>query len=535
MDSNQGSTERSAFEGAEVHTALERKLKNRHVTMISVGGVMGVGLFFGTATCLMNGGPLGTLLVYMIMGTICYATVVSLGEMSAFLPLPGGFIKLAERFVDPAFAFATGWNYWYQWTLTLPAELSASAAIISYWDSTAATVPAIAISAGLVIAIGINSLGVGAYGEAEFWLSSIKVITIIGMIIAGIIVDLGGNPKHDLIGFRYWKNPGPFTNYLGITGAKGHFLGTCSIAVQATFAYIGTEAVAMAAAEARNPRRNIPKAIKMVYFRVLVFYIGGVFIIGLLVASDDPSLGSAAAYASTSPFVIAFRDAGIKVLPSILNAVVLTSAWSTGSSDLYLGSRSLHGLAVSGSAPKIFSRTTRSGLPHVAVGLSSCFAFLAYLVIGNVSGEVFSWLSRFCTTAGLVSWFGIGVTYLRFYQGMKAQGINRKTLPYASRLQPYAGWWCVCGSGFVLFFSGWDVFLKHNWSVSEFLTDYIPVILFPILYVAAKRFMNVHTLSVDEMDFVANVDEFKAMTNRAEALWRWLVSSTPKTRGNVKP
>ncbi|KAI9567934.1 amino acid permease [Boletus coccyginus] len=512
----------------QVHTALHRKLKNRHVAMISIGGVIGTGLFLGSATSLMNGGPLGILLGYLFIGTICFATMLSLGEMVAFLPLPGGFIKLAERFVDPAFAFATGWNYWYQWTVTLPTELAAAAAVISFWDTT--TSSAVWISVFLVVAIGINALGVGAYGEAEFWFSSIKVITITGMIILGIVVDLGGGPKHDLIGFRYWKNPGPFTNYLGFTGSKGHFLGTCSVVTQAAFAFLGTEAVAMAAAEARNPRRNIPKAIRRVYFRVLVFYIGGVFVIGLLVPSNNPLLNLNSDNASASPFVIAFNEAGINVLPSIINAAILTSAWSASSSDLYLASRSLYGLAVSGSAPGIFSRTTRSGLPYVAVGVCSCFAFLAYMTVGSSSGIVFTWLSSFSATAGLVAWFGIGVTYLRFYKGMKAQGIDRKTLPFAPRVQPFAGWWCVCGSGFVLFFSGWEVFVDGNWSTATFVTTYFPPMFFPVLYVGAKLVMRVPTVRVDELDFVSDVAEFDAMTyddpppkNKMEAFWMWLV------------
>ncbi|KAF8550179.1 amino acid permease, partial [Imleria badia] len=456
----------------EVHTALQRKLRNRHVAMISIGGVVGTGLFVGTGPSLMHGGPLGLLLVYLFMGTICLATMLSLGEMSTFLPIPGGFIKLAERFVDPAFAFATGWNYWYQWTVTLPTELSAAAVVFSFWDST--TNPAVWITVCLVVIIGINALGVGAYGEAEFWFCSIKVITIVGLIMLGIIVDLGGGPNHERIGFRYWKNPGPFGDYNGFTGAKGQFLGTCSITTQVMFAYIGTEAVAMAAAEARNPRRNIPKAIKKIYIRVLLFYIGSVLVIGLLVPSNNPLLNiNSAQHPSASPFVIAINAAGIKVLPSVINGAIITSAWSAGSSDLYLASRSLYGLAVSGSAPKIFSRTTRSGLPHVAVGVCSCFALLAYLTIGDGPGKVFIWFSDFSTTAGLVTWFGIGVTYLRFYQGLKTQRINRKTLPFAPRVQPFATWWCVCGSGFSLILSAWYVFLEGNWSTITFVTDYV--------------------------------------------------------------
>ncbi|KAH0826384.1 amino acid transporter [Lanmaoa asiatica] len=469
----------------------------------------------------------------------------------------------------------------------MDAELSAAATIISFWDKS--TSPAVWITMCLVVAIGINALGVGAYGEAEFWFSSIKVITITGMIILGIVVDLGGGPNHDRIGFRYWKNPGPFVDYHGFTGPKGHFLGTCSVATQAVFSYLGTEAVAvrlliaaplpsrltyyhqMAAAEAKNPRRNVPKAIRRVYFRVLVFYIGGVFIIGLLVPSNNPLLNLNSSNASASPFVIAFNEAGIKVLPSIINAAILTSAWSASSSDLYLASRSLYGLSVSGSAPKIFRRTTRSGLPYVAVGICSCFAFLAYMTLGTSSGIVFTWLANFTATAGLVTWFGIGLTYLRFYNGLKAQGIDRRTLPFAPRVQPFAGWWCICGSGFVLFvrvpsffvcsdhtdtppssrrsratyayallsspllqFSAWEVFLKGNWSTATFVTDYLPIMLFPVLYVAAKLVMRVPTVKPHEMDFVTNVAEFDAMThddppprNKMEAFWMWL--SSPST------
>ncbi|KIJ15769.1 amino acid-polyamine-Organocation superfamily protein [Paxillus involutus ATCC 200175] len=508
--------------------ALSRKLKNRHVAMISIGGVIGTGLFLGTATSLQNGGPIGLLLGYIFIGTICYTTMLTLGEMTAYLPVPGGFIKLAERFVDPAFAFAMGWNYWYGWTLTLPAELSAAATVINFWDHT--TNNAVWITMCLVVVVGINILGVGAYGEAEFWFCSIKVLTITGMIILGIIVDLGGGPDHDRIGFRYWKNPGPFVNYHGFTGAKGHFLGTASVATQAAFSYIGTEAVAVAAAEAKNPRRNIPKAIKRVYIRVLLFYIGGVLIIGLLVPSNNPLLDLNSDNASASPFVIAFNTAGIKTLPSIINAAILTSAWSAGSSDLYLASRSLYGLAVSGSAPKLFARTTASGLPYVSVGFCACFALLAYMTLGSSSGVVFTWLSNFSAICGLITWFGIGITYLRFTKGFHAQGFNRSDLPFAPRFQPFAAWWTVCACAFVLLFSGWEVFLKGNWSNATFVTTYFPVMFFPTLYVLAKLVTRVPVIKPEDMDFVSGLDEIEALTyddpppkNWMEAFWTWLM------------
>lgn len=182
---------------------------------------------------------------------------------------------------------------------------------------------------------------VGAYGEAEFVFASIKVITITGLIILGIVLDLGGGPNHDRLGFRYWKHPGPFNQYNGIKGSKGRFLAWWAVMTQAAFSFIGTEIVAIAGGETRNPRRNIPKAIKRVYVRILLFYIGGVTIIGLLVPYTDNGLNLKDSTAAKSPFVIAMQHAGIKGLPSLLNACFLTSAWSAASSDLYSSSRAL--------------------------------------------------------------------------------------------------------------------------------------------------------------------------------------------------
>ena len=157
----------------------------------------------------------------------------------------------------------------------------------------------------------------GVYGEAEFIFASIKVVTITGLIILGIVLDLGGGPNHDRIGFRYWKRPGPFNQYAGIAGAEGRFLGWWAVMTQAAFSFIGTEVVAIAGAEAKNPRRNIPRAIRNVYIRLLLFYIGGVAIIGLLVPYTDDRLNLATGTAAASPFVIAIQTAGIKGLPSV--------------------------------------------------------------------------------------------------------------------------------------------------------------------------------------------------------------------------
>ncbi|KAI0053279.1 hypothetical protein FA95DRAFT_717788 [Auriscalpium vulgare] len=454
---------------------------------------------------------------------------VSLGEMIAFLPIPGGHIKLAERFVDGAFSFTMGWNYWYNWTIILPAELSAASILIDYWDKNT-NLNSLWITICLLVVVAINFLGAGAYGEAEFVFASIKVITIVGLIILGIVLDLGGGPDHDRLGFRFWKHPGPFVQYHGIGGAKGRFLGWWAVMTQAAFSFIGTEIVAIAAGEAKNPRRNLPKAIRRVYIRILLFYIGGVTVIGLLVPSNDPHLDLGHGTAAASPFVIAISRSGIKALPSIINACLLTSAWSAASSDMYTSSRAIYGLAVAGNAPAIFKKTTRNGLPWVALILSTAFAFLAFMGVSSGSGKVFQWFQNMTSVAGLMTWFGISVTYIRFHAGTKAQGIDRKTLPFASRLQPFAAWYAAIACIVICFFSGWAVFLKDNWDTATFVTNYLPLIMFPILYAGAKTWKRTPIKRARDMDFVSGLAEIEADTydeppprNKWEAFWQWLM------------
>jgi len=515
-------------DGVPQERKLVRQLKNRHIAMISIGGVIGTGLFLGTATALQNGGPIGLLLGYITMGSICYSVMLSLGEMVAYLPIPGGHIKLAERFVDPAFSFTMGWNYWYNWTIILPAELSAAAVLIGFWAPDIS--PAVWISITLVVTITINMFGAGVYGEAEFIFASIKVLTITGLIILGIVLDLGGGPNHDRLGFRYWKNPGPFAQFNNIQGSKGRFLAWWAVMTQAAFSFIGTEIVAIAAGEAKNPRRNLPKAIKRVYIRILLFYIGGTIVIGLLVPYNSEGLNLSSGTAASSPFVIAIKNAGIKSLPSIINACLLTSAWSAASSDLYTSSRALYGLASAGNAPKIFLRTSKNGLPYVSIIFCSFFALLSYMSVGAGSGRVFGWLANMTSVAGLMTWFGICITYLRFYYGMKVQGYDRSKLPFASKFQPFAAWYAMIFCFVICFFSGWKVFLRGGWATDTFVTNYLPLILFPILYIGAKMFHKKPIVRTHEMDYVTDIAEIEADTydeppprNKLEAFWQWLM------------
>ncbi|ORY31445.1 amino acid permease/ SLC12A domain-containing protein [Naematelia encephala] len=488
----------------------------------------GTGLFLGTGGALANGGPLGLFMGYALMGSICFAVMMCLGEMVAYLPIPGGHIKLAERFVDPALSFTMGWNYWYNWVIILPAELSAAAVLINYWNDSINN--ALWISICLIVVVVINMFGAGAYGEAEFWFASIKVLTITGLIILGIIISAGGGPNHKTIGFHYWRDPGPFTQYENIAGAWGQFLGFWAVLTQAAFSYIGTEIVAIAAGEARNPRRNIPRAIKRVYVRILIFYLGGTFVIGLIVDPATPQLKLGSGIAQ-SPWVIAIRNAGIPALPSIINACLLTSAWSAASSDLYTSSRALYGLALTHQAPKIFARTTRRGLPYISLIFCTLFAGLAYMSLQKTAGQVFNDLANLTAAAGLLTWLGICITYIRFAKGMREQGIDRRGLPFASRMNYKAclAWYASVLIVIILFFSSWTSF-RGGFDAESFFTNYIPCILFPIMWVGYKLIFRTKFVRASEMDFESGLEEIEADSyeepkprNAVERVWAFIM------------
>jgi len=221
----------------------------------------------------------------------------------------------------------------------------------------------------------------------------IKILLIVGLILAGIIVDLGGSPSGDRIGFRYWKNPGAFAPYF-TTGNTGKFLGWFTNLLQAAYSFLGMEQIAVAAAEVKNPRVSVTKAIKRIFIRILLFYICGILVVGMLVPYDNPRLLQSTGTAASSPFVLAFNLAGIKVLPSIINAGVLTSAFSAANSGLYGTSRMLYGLSLRGQAPRIFSKTTKKGLPIFALMIATIFSTLSFMALGSGASTALNWLSN---------------------------------------------------------------------------------------------------------------------------------------------
>ncbi|KZV73878.1 amino acid transporter [Peniophora sp. CONT] len=500
--------------GFQTPGTLQRRMKNRHIAMISLGGVIGTGLFLNAATGLMNGGPAGLLLAYLFCSTPALGVMLCLGEMVTLFPIQGGHVKLAERFVGKSWSFALGWLYWLNWALVFPAEIIAVGVIIRFWDKE--TNSTVYIMVAWIVVMMLNSFGAGIYGESEFWFASIKMITIVGIIILGIIVDAGGGPQGEAIGFRYWNNPGAFNQFLDIEGTLGRFLGFWSCLVQASGAFIGFEIVALAAAESKNPRRNVPRAVKKVYIRICLFYIISSLIAGMLVSQDDEALNLGDSTAASSPFVIAFSRAGISVVPSLVNACLVTAAWSAGNADVYTSSRALYGLAAAGNAPAIFLKTTRAGVPWVALIPSGLIGLLGLTALKSSAGTIFNYFVNLTSTAGLMCWFAIAVVYVRFNAGWKAQGHSRKDLPYHNRLAPFAGWYTLVVTFIICFFSGFKNFIGDNWDAPTFVTNYLPMPLIFILFLVHKFTTGAPVLAVEDMDFVTGLAEFDAQQLRDE-------------------
>jgi yeast amino acid transporter len=302
---------------------------------------------------------------------------------------------------------------------------------------------------------------------------------MVGLIILSVVLFFGGGPNHDRLGFRYWNNPGATKPFV-VDGAVGRFVAFWSVMITCIFAYVfAPELIIVTAGEMQNPRKNLPIAARRYFYRLIFFYIVGALCIGVICPSDDSRLTSGGAGAGSSPWVAAIANAGISALPSIVNAVILLSAWSSGNSFLYMSSRSLYSLALSGNAPRIFKKCTPGGVPIYAVSLSSLFTLLAYLNVSGQGGVVFGWFINLTNTWGMISWICCCVVYLRFRKACIVQGVIP---PYRHWSQPYGAWIALVAFGFFCLINGFTVFIPSRWSAANFLTAYVGIPVFLLMY-----------------------------------------------------
>lgn len=367
------------------------------------------------------------------------------------------------------------------------------------------------------------------YGEVEFWLTTGKISLLLIVFAFTFVTMVGGNPKHDTYGFRYWNDPGAFAEY-NSTGSLGRFEGFLGSLWSAAFTIVGPEYVSMVSGETKLPRLYLKNAFKTCYARFAFFFVGSALCVGIVIPYNESTLldilsgkSGGAGTAAASPYVIAMRNLGIGVLPHITNALLVTSIFSAGNAYTYCGTRSLYGLALDGHAPKFLRRCTRSGVPIYCLGATMLFPFLAFLNVSSSTAQVLTWFVNLITAAQIINYIVICVTYLFFYKACRAQNFNRRSLSYYGYFQPYCAWIGLAFMTTVVCVYGYSVFLPGKWDISSFFTYYTMVLVAPVLFFGWKFTKRTKFVRANEADLVWDaplIDAYEAaLIEDAPGFW----------------
>ncbi len=401
---------------------LHRGLKERHIQLIALGGAIGVGLFLGSSTAIQTAGP-ALMLSYFIGGLAIFIVMRALGELAVEYPVAGSFSTYAYEFIGPLPGYITGWTYWFMWIVTCMAEITAAGIYMTYWyPGTPQWAWALA---ALVIMTIVNMIAVGAFGEFEFWFALIKVVTIIAMIILGCgMIFFGFFNNGVAIGISNLYAHGGFF-------AKG-FSGPVLALVMVAFAYLGIELIGVTAGEAQNPEKTIPSAIDKVLWRILIFYVGALFVILCLYPWNeiDPTKGS--------PFVMTFSKVGIPAAAGIINFVVLTAALSSCNSGIYSTGRMLYNLALQKKAPAMFAKISNRGVPATAIIVSACFLLIGVALNYVVPAEVFVYVTSVATTGAIWVWGIVLLAQIKYRKSLSPG--QRERIKYKTPLWPMASY-----------------------------------------------------------------------------------------------
>ncbi|WML60228.1 amino acid permease [Neobacillus sp. PS2-9] len=466
---------------------LRRSLKSRHLTMISLGGTIGTGLFLASGGAIHSAGPGGAILSYIIIGLMVYFLMQGLAEMGAYMPVAGSFSTYATKFVDPSLGFALGWNYWYNWAITIAAELAAVTMIMKFWFPQ--TPSFIWSGIFLVIMFLLNYLSVKGFGEAEYWFSLIKVVTVIVFIIIGTLM-IFGIMGDEAIGFKNFT--------VGDAPFHGGFMAMLGIFMAAGFSFQGTELLGVAAGETEDPRKAIPRAVKQVFWRILLFYVLAILVIGLLIPFTNENLANGDV--TVSPFTLVFQKAGIAFAASVMNAVILTAVLSAGNSGMYASTRMLWDLAREGKAPKFLGKLNKNGVPVNALFATTLVGTLAFLASFFGDGTVYVWLLNASGMSGFIAWLGIAICHYRFRKAFIAQGKDLSLLPYKSKFFPFGPIFAFAVCGFVVLGQNYSAFIGSTIDWNGVLVSYIGLPLFLILWLGYKLTKKTKVIPLDKCD-----------------------------------
>lgn len=473
-------------------TQTYRRLQNRHVQLISISGVIGTALFVAIGRALYIGGPASLLIAFAMWCIPILCITVSTAEMVCFSPASSPFLRLAAKCVDNSLAVMASWNFWFLQCVQIPFEIVSVNTIIHYWrDDYSAAIPLVV---QIVLYLLISVCAVKYYGETEFWLATFKIILALGLFLFTFVTMLGGNPKHDRYGFRYYGED-PFKKYFpnGDTSAgksAGYFQGFLACVIQASFTIAGSEYISMLAGEVKLPRKVLPKAFKQVFVRLTFLFLGSCLCIGIVCSPNDPDLTAAINEsrpgAGSSPYVIAMNNLQIRILPDIVNIALITAAFSAGNAYTYCSSRTLYGMALDGYAPKIFTRCNKYGVPIYSVGISLLWGLISLLQLNDNSAVVLNWLINLITASQLINFAVLCTTYLYFRRAYLLQKETLPELPFKSWWQPYTAIFGLASSIAMILIQGYTVFFPSLWNTRDFLFCYLMVFIDIAIYLGYK-------------------------------------------------
>ncbi|XHF99998.1 hypothetical protein AWENTII_003473 [Aspergillus wentii] len=445
----------------------------------------------GAGNALSVSGPVAIIISYTVVGVLVYAVLCALGEVAAAGPVPSTVFDHAERFCDPALGFTLGWIYWLKYLVVMPNQLTAAALIISYWLDAESVNPGVWITAFLALIITANYLATPFFGKFEFFLSAFKVLVVLGLIILSTVLVFGGGPDHNMKMFRYWKNPGPFP--YNDTGVLGKIRAISRTMPSATFAYIGSELIGMSILHTPDPRRTASQAIRLTFYRIFVFNILCVTLVGMLIPYDSELLAfahDAVKPTMASVFVVVIQLAKLNALPSILNACILIFVLSSANYGLHMSTKTIYGLSRDKNAPAFLSRTDQRGTPVYALGVCSTLASLAYLNVSSNSKALFGYFVNLVTMFGLLTWISILITHISFVRALKAQGVPDEALTFRAPLGSFGSGAALVCCFLVSLMRGFEIIDQaasgKGFDYTNFITSYLGIPLYLCLVIGYK-------------------------------------------------
>lgn len=469
---------------------MNRGLNSRHISMIAIGGAIGTGLFVATGNVISQAGPGGAILAYLIIGVMLYFLMSSIGELATFYPVSGSFSSYSTRFVDKSLGFTMGWLYWAIWLLVTSVDIIISASVLNYWDTFQFFSPVTWSIIFLCLLFLLNIFSVKAFGETEFWLSLIKVITIIIFIAVGVLTIVGilGGKTYGLSNYTMGEAPfvGGFSGFLGVLLVAGFSVG-------------GTEVVAVTAGESSNPDRSMPKAIKQVFWRILLFYVLSIAVISAIIPYTDPLLLNESESVSQSPFTIVFDRVGIAFAASVINAVILTSLLSAANSGIYTTSRMLYSMAEDKQAPRFLAKLNKTTkLPIVAL-FTTFIIVLAVIILAQFKSDIVFTLLNIIGSLVIVIWAASILAQIRLRLAIKKQNKDPKdVLPYKAPFYPLGP--IIVIIALLFLFGGNSFGAVLSGDIGALFRNIIPIFILVLIYLVHKFIRKTKIVKLEEID-----------------------------------